>query len=265
MNTKRYKDYDVEIRVIGDTCKKYNISGKSNDVARNLKQILHASELNRDEYKDIMKWFEKIIQEYANTSCIFRPYAKEIHVTENVVLIVHVILTDANTIDIHRMNKHGENVHEKRKKQIELSKRLNQKKFEKAINTLKENLEKLKNSKIASDTLLDKLQSCRLKSTFSYLDCCDEKSIVINNTVIIDLDDFVLHGELIGHTNPSTNSLYLSIYYTRVFDKHACVDFLKDLNLLDNLVCSAKNINMLEKLNDNLSKKLKMHDIVEKR
>ena len=37
MNTKRYKDYVMEIRVTSDTCKKYNISGKSNDIARNLK------------------------------------------------------------------------------------------------------------------------------------------------------------------------------------------------------------------------------------
>ncbi len=76
MNTKRYKDYVMEIRVTSDTCKKYNISGKSNDIARNLKQILHTSQLNRDECKDIMKWFEKIIREYAHTSCIFIPHAK---------------------------------------------------------------------------------------------------------------------------------------------------------------------------------------------
>ena len=80
-----------------------------------------------------MQWFEKIIREYANTSCIFRPYAEEIHVTENVVLIVHIMLTDANIADIHRMNEHGENIHEKRKKQIELSRHLNQKDLKKQL------------------------------------------------------------------------------------------------------------------------------------
>ena len=48
-----------------------------------------------------MKWFEKIIQEYAHTSCIFIPHAKEVHITENVVLIACITLTDANVIDIH--------------------------------------------------------------------------------------------------------------------------------------------------------------------
>ena len=262
MNIKVYKDYEVEIRVTTDICEKYNISGKSNNIAKSLKQILKASQLNRDEYKSILLRFEEIVQCNSKRSSLYMN--QEVYVTENAVLIIKSIFTEVNVIDTYRINEHGENVHEKRKKQIELSKHINQKRFKKAINDIKENIEKLKNSKVTSDILLNKPNSCAIKSTFSPLDCCDEKSIVINDNVIIELDDFVLHGKLVSHYELSNSNMLLSIYYTRVFDKHACT-ILEDINLLDDLVYNTKNIDTLEKLNDNLIIKLKSCDTIEKR
>ena len=270
MNTKRYKDYVMEIRVTSDTCKKYNISGKSNDIARNLKQILHTSQLNRDECKDIMKWFEKIIREYAHTSCIFIPHAKEVHITENVVLIACITLTDANVIDIHRTNKHGEYIEIKRQKQREVVEIITKKRVEKAIGNILTNINKLKNSSIERNILLDKLNNSEVEITSTGASCIDENVIAIDDDILIELDNFLIHGKL-ERTEESSYSARIVLhteYYSVIFkENHKKFITFDDLS---RIFCNVEHymyhcdIETLEKLDIDLVKKLNNIDCEER-
>ena len=264
MNVKAYKNYEIELRTSDNLAEKYIISGNSNEVKHELKELLCMLHFNNTDYKEVISLFEIIVQKHKIVSIDDLNSSKlATGATNKACILVKINLVRADdNIDIHRTNKHGEYIEIKRQKQCEVVEIITKKRVEKAIGNILTNINKLKNSSIERNILFDKLNNSEVEITSTGAGCFDENVIAIDDDILIELDNFVIHGKLECTEESSYSArVVLHIEYYSVLFKENHKKFIT-FDDLSRIFCNVKSymyscdIEILEKLDNDLTEKL---------
>ena len=262
MNVKAYKNYRIQLRTSDNLDKTYILSGNSNKIKHDLKELLRTLHFSNDERKDVINLFASDVQKYKivyEDDLKFRKL--KISATKNVVLMTEIEFVTDN-IDIHRTNNHGEYIETKRRKQHEVINLITKERIKKSLYTITKNIEALKASNIERRILLDKLSNSEVEIINVGASCFEDAAITIDDDILIELDNFLIHGKLecIEESSYSARvALHIKYYDIQFKSNHK-----KFLELHELLKISRNaedyifdcNIEMLEKLGDELIKKL---------
>ena len=235
MLSKIFKKYEVIIKTFGSDST-YTISGNANEIRRQLKGIRVSKEVafNCDisaECAFIRDAFNKSIVKCASTKELEDVVKVDCFISDYTIVTVKTRFIKADMIDKNRVNKFGENIEEKRSKAFQ-----NLKTKIDAFNTqyekLKENIQAIKNSKLAEDALNEILSESKVRS-LRHLIRGDYFAICTKSEAIIGFENFFITAELVADKAVvDSEQIYLRfelVSIARKSDRHDVLDLKRNV------------------------------------
>lgn len=235
MLSRIFKKYEVIIKSFGSDST-YTISGNANEIRRQLKGIRISKEVafNCDisaECAFIRDAFNKSIVKCASTKELEEVVKVDCFISNYTIVTVKTRFIKADMIDKNRVNKFGENIEEKRSKAFQnLKTKIDA--FNAQYEKLKENIQAIKNSKLAEDALNNALSESRVRS-LHHLIRGDYFTICAKSETYIGFENFFITAELIAE-KPAIDSenMYISLKcasIARKSDRHNVFDLLRNV------------------------------------